>query len=502
MKRAIDAMDEAGESAERIGTSTENFTALGYAAKLSASSAEELEAGMVKLARAIDAAKSGSGPAAEAFRSLRIDPAQFTDPSDALLALAERFAEMPDGVNKTALAMDLFGKSGARLIPLLNRGRDGIEALKAEAAELGIVLDGEAAAAAGEFNDQLDRLSASSRKVGIDLATEMLPGLNQITAAMAEAAKEGSIFKTLAVGLGGLGTALYTDDLLTNSQKLTKLQERLTFALSKGRTEEDLYVRSLRDKILVLGNAVAAEEKAEASARDSAANRKKDVADRKAENDEFKKASDERIKDAERLQSALQSAFTASIKAEEDYLRQAKKLRAEANGTATVGDDPESQASARLDAVIAAMKLQREAGSANLETVQDQAEALRQMADQIEDVRIKEDLRRQANLAEATALERAAAEEKSRYEELAKQQAESVRQSQNLQAAVDGLGKEVSVEIKPGALVEKTKEDLKEIVHLLEVIKQAGPLSVSAAVPGASATADSLRTEALKYGRR
>src|SRR5512139_1778735 len=97
LKQAIDRIDEVGNAAQRVGTSTENFSALSYAAQQSASSTEELEAGLTKLSKSLSDARGGTGAAAEAFRALKIDPAQFNDPSDALLALADRFAAMPDG---------------------------------------------------------------------------------------------------------------------------------------------------------------------------------------------------------------------------------------------------------------------------------------------------------------------------------------------------------------------------------------------------------------------
>ena len=75
LKQAIDRIDAVGEAAERVGTSTENFSALGYAAQQSASSTEELEAGLTRLSRSLSDARSGAGPAAEAFKALAIDPA-------------------------------------------------------------------------------------------------------------------------------------------------------------------------------------------------------------------------------------------------------------------------------------------------------------------------------------------------------------------------------------------------------------------------------------------
>lgn len=501
LKQSIDAMDEVSKSAQRAGTSVENLSALNFAADQSG--VKDMEKSLIALADSLDKARGGTGPAAEAFAALKIDPTQFTDSSDALDAIADRFAVMPDGVNKTALAIDLFGKKvGPELIPMLNQGQDGIQALKDEAAALGKVFGGESARAAEQFNDNMDKLKAATDGLGIKLANEMLPGLNQITGAMTEAAKEGDVLKALWVGLGGLGAAVFTDDLLTNTQLLAKAQRQLNEALADGFEEHSKYVLDLRTSILVLGNKVAAEEKAAAAERETAAARKRSTEYTKASNEELKKATDEQIKDAQRLQSALQAAFAESIKAESDYLSQAKKLRAEANAPAEVGDDPESQASARLDAIIAMMKLQREASTASLEDVQAQAQAVRDLAGGLGDATVKTDLLKQANLAEATALEQAAAKEKAYYEAASAQREESVRQAENLKAALDGIGKEVTVEVKASPQVEKVKQDLTEIVHLLDVIKNAGPLTVSASVPGSTTSADNLRNEALQYGGR
>jgi hypothetical protein len=164
-----------------------------------------------------------------------------------------------------------------------------------------------------------------------------------------------------------------------------------------------------------------------------------------------------------------------------------------------VSEDPEAQASARLDAIIAAMKLTRIAGSESLETVQDQAAAVRDLAGALTDVEQKNSLIRQANLAEAGALEKAAREEGERAKQQADQMLEIERRTSNMKAALEGIGQEVSVEIKPGAQMEKTKQDLTEIVHLIELIKQHGPINVNTTAPAGT---ESLRTLALQHGRR
>ena len=48
---------------------------------------------------------------------------------DLLLQTATVFKNMPDGIEKNALAMKLFGKSGTDLLPILNKGAAGIDEL-------------------------------------------------------------------------------------------------------------------------------------------------------------------------------------------------------------------------------------------------------------------------------------------------------------------------------------------------------------------------------------
>jgi hypothetical protein len=508
LKNAVDMMDKAYNSAQKIGTSVENFTALKYAAEQSNVPVETLEKSLASLADSLDSARSGSGQAAEAFKRLNIDPKQFSDPADALLVIAERFAAMPDGINKTALSIDLFGKRiGPQLIPLLNEGRAGIQALKNEAAALGVVLDGDVAAAADSFNDNLDKLKTASQGLGVSLANQILPGLNQITTAMAEAAKDGSLLKTAWVGLGGLGAAVFTDDLLTNAQKLVKAQEELnkaTEAAAKIDLGDTGYIKRKRAEVQELQAAVTAEEAANAKRRQDSKKTSDSLSqDRKDEQEAFKKSTNEQISDAERLQAAMQSAFSAAIASEKDYLRQAKKLRAEANGSSPIAGDPESQASAKLDAIAALMQLQREAGTASLDSLQQQADAVRELSAQLDDAALKQDLTKQANLAEAAALEKAAAEEKDRYRGLAEQQAESARQAENLKAALDGIGKETSIDIKTLPSVKQTTNDLNDLALAFNnVIARKAEMDKAFGGLDTSKLSEGLRQAALKYGSR
>ena len=45
----------------------------------------------------------------------------------AIVALADAFKVLPDGAEKSAIAVKLLGKSGSELIPMLDMGREGID---------------------------------------------------------------------------------------------------------------------------------------------------------------------------------------------------------------------------------------------------------------------------------------------------------------------------------------------------------------------------------------
>jgi hypothetical protein len=65
-------------------------------------------------------------------------------PLDQILGpLADKFQAMPDGMEKTGLAMQMFGRSGKDMIPLLNLGSEGMAELSKEADKLGVTLSAE-----------------------------------------------------------------------------------------------------------------------------------------------------------------------------------------------------------------------------------------------------------------------------------------------------------------------------------------------------------------------
>ncbi|HMW22437.1 MAG TPA: phage tail protein [Burkholderiaceae bacterium] len=222
VKSAIDTGDALDEMSQRVGVSVETLSVWKPAAEQSGVSGESFEKGLRKLSTTMLEAATGSEDAARGFSAVGVEfknqdgTLRATD--QVLLDLAERFKAMPDGAEKTALAVQLFGKSGAELIPFLNQGRVGINELAAEMQALGVQMSSETAAQAGNFNDALDKLKLATTSIGNQIIASLLPALNDMAGGMVESAKQGGtlrvildgvvlVLKTLALGAATVGKA-------------------------------------------------------------------------------------------------------------------------------------------------------------------------------------------------------------------------------------------------------------------------------------------------------
>jgi len=193
IKGQLDAADQLGESAQKFGVTTEALSKLRHVAEMSGVEFATLGTGLRKLTQNMAAAANGNAKAEAIFKGLGVSVTN-ADGSlrsvDAVLTdVSEVISKMPDGATKTALSMDLFGKSGADMVPLLNQGRAAIERLSAEAESMGLVISTDTAEAAGTFNDNLDNIRKTLGGLVVQLAASLAPTLVAVSGAVAEAVK-------------------------------------------------------------------------------------------------------------------------------------------------------------------------------------------------------------------------------------------------------------------------------------------------------------------------
>jgi hypothetical protein len=185
------AGDEASKMAQKFGIGKQAYQELMYAAR---GEAGALAGSMTFLSKAVDAANGGGKEQLETFKKLGV---QYKDAhgkmkptEDLIMDIAEGMAKMPDGTDKAALAMNLFGKSGTELIPFLNQGSKEIAKLRQEASDLGYVLDDEAIANSEAFNDGIDDMMNMVKGLRNTIGAGLMPVITGIVKKLQSFVKE------------------------------------------------------------------------------------------------------------------------------------------------------------------------------------------------------------------------------------------------------------------------------------------------------------------------
>jgi hypothetical protein len=187
---ALNVADNLNKLSKSTGIATEELSAYKYAAELSGVSIEETAKSMNKLARNMAEAAGGSDTAARSFELLGIQVrdsgGNLRSTDEVMKEVADRFSRMQDGATKAALAQEIFGKSGASLIPLLNEGADGLARMHDEAERMGLIISGDTAKAAENLNDSLDRLGKAVKGSAYILMDAYVPALEAAAKAMTD----------------------------------------------------------------------------------------------------------------------------------------------------------------------------------------------------------------------------------------------------------------------------------------------------------------------------
>lgn len=227
VRDAINRADEFQKLSQRIGVSANALQELAYAGSLADVSLETLAIGAKKLSQYMAEAVGGGKEQAAVFRALGIEyknaDGTLRSVNDVMADVAGVFEGLEDGAVKTALAMKLFGKSGADLIPLLNGGKKAFKESADEARRFGLVVGEDARKAAEAFNDNMTRLGKITQGTFNQFAAGVTPVLVEFTNAMVDAASGTGSLNDEAQKLQREGTI--TEWALAGAKALTYVLE-------------------------------------------------------------------------------------------------------------------------------------------------------------------------------------------------------------------------------------------------------------------------------------
>lgn len=184
LKRTIDATDQTLDVSKKLGIGVEKFQELGFAAKMSGSSQQEMGDALMYLSKNMIAATNGSAEMATWFKHVGIplDKLKKMNAAEVFGAIADKFQAVGDvGQNsekKIKALTELMGRGGANMRQLLDGGSEGLKTFAKRARELGVVVDGKTANSMADFNDNFDELGGSIFGVMSEIAKSALPALD------------------------------------------------------------------------------------------------------------------------------------------------------------------------------------------------------------------------------------------------------------------------------------------------------------------------------------
>ena len=252
-KSTSEAGDRIDKQSQALGFSRKAYQEWAYILRQSGASIDDMGMAMKTMQEVI---AGNSAEAAAGLSKLGLSAAhlQSLSPEDQFETLVKAFQQMPEGAEKSRLAMQLFGRNAQSLMPLLNSSADDLDGLRQRAHDLGLIMSDEDVDASVAFGDALDDLNAVWGALKQKFGAQLLPGftkglvaaanaLGRITNAVSDAFKTGdwkTVFKTLTEEIsnfipGIIDTAVnIATGLFENADKIIDLAMSIVNGLADG----------------------------------------------------------------------------------------------------------------------------------------------------------------------------------------------------------------------------------------------------------------------------
>jgi lambda family phage tail tape measure protein len=181
--------------AEMTGGSAEGLASMAVAAKTAGVEMDSIAQASIKLTKNLTGVDDESKAAGAALKALGIPLQEFKKlaPEQQIDELTKAFAGFADGTGKTAVALDLWGKSGAEQLKVM-------KALEEQGGR-NVILTAEQIRQADEFADRMAKTKAELGLYASALATQAVPAVTAFMGALTDTIKE-------ILGVGNAANAL------------------------------------------------------------------------------------------------------------------------------------------------------------------------------------------------------------------------------------------------------------------------------------------------------
>ena len=173
LKATVASLDDIGKTADKIGLTTDALQELRVVAESAGVAQASLDSSMERFSKRLGEAALGSGAAAKALREMGLRASRLQEMvlDEALSRVADKIAAIPDPTERAARAAALFGREGVAMVNLLREGSEGMDRMRQEARELGVVIDESLVRSAEDAQTKLDLMS---RVISANLASALI----------------------------------------------------------------------------------------------------------------------------------------------------------------------------------------------------------------------------------------------------------------------------------------------------------------------------------------
>lgn len=202
---AINAADDLGDAADRIGFTAEQLQEVQMSAKHAGMEIEDTSASLQKFSKNIGEAATGNKLMAASFATLGVSAQDLRNksPHEIFMTVADAISRIENPSQRLRLTLQLFGKSGGGWVNVFKDGAAGINATAEAARKMGLILSNEIIAKAGKAADELDNMNLVLRMGGTLIGLSLMPAMRAFAGIITDP-KFMSAVQGLAEHLGGL----------------------------------------------------------------------------------------------------------------------------------------------------------------------------------------------------------------------------------------------------------------------------------------------------------
>lgn len=198
------AGDELGKLTDKYGVSTEAISRNAHAADLAGVSVGQLATSYRFMQNSIVAAIQGSDAQAKAFKTLGLSARDLINlkPEEAYARIADALSKIENPALRSTLAVDLFGRAGADLLPMFKEGAEGLKAAADEADRFGLTINRIDAGQLEAANDAVTKVGAAANGAARQFAVGLAPSISTVLEHLLKGVDYADSFRNAGASLG------------------------------------------------------------------------------------------------------------------------------------------------------------------------------------------------------------------------------------------------------------------------------------------------------------